>query len=288
MTNSVIAAAAMPQGQSVVEHILTNIPVSKIVVSPYQPRLVFDKQKLLELSQSIGEVGLIRPILVRTIPGGYELVGGERRWRAVTALNWETVPAVITEMSDTLAKVSAVSDNTGEPLTDYESALAYQKILANGEYSSQSALAAALGINKSTVSRCLQLVELPGSIHAILREHPELITSNYAKQFVEYSRENQNLVVRVINSAMLRSGMGQVATLKIIGQRLSACTRDSQATTPKVFKGIGTLKRTGNRLEFNCDKNVDLDVLFEHFSEFLETVDLTTLRANGVAKNVGQ
>ncbi|EKT4478410.1 ParB/RepB/Spo0J family partition protein [Pseudomonas putida] len=277
MTNSVTAAAPPPQGQGVAEHTLTDILVSKIAISPYQPRLVFDKQKLQELSESIREVGLLRPILVRTIQDGYELIGGERRWRAVTALKWETVPAIITEMSDALAKVCAVSDNTGEPLTDYESALAYHKILANGEYRSQSELAAALGINRSTVSRCLQLVELPEPIQAILRERPDLITSNYAKQFVEYSRENQNVVVRVINGAMLRSKIGQVGALKIIGQKLSACTRPPQATTPKVFKGIGTLKRSGSKFEFSCEKNVDLDVLIGQFSEFLEAVDLSAL-----------
>jgi ParB family chromosome partitioning protein len=288
MTNSVIAAALVSQGQGVAEHTLTNIPVSKISISPYQPRLVFDKQKLQELSESIREVGLISPILVRSIQGGYELVGGERRWRAVTALKWETVPAIIIEMSDALAKVCAISDNTGEPLTDYESALAYHKILADGEYRSQSKLAEVLGINKSTVSRCLQLVELPESIQAILRTRPDLITSNYAKQFVEYSRENQNVVVRVINSAMLRSKIGQVGALKIIGQKLSACTRSPQATTPKVFKGIGTLKRTGNKFEFSCEKNVDLDVLIGQFSKFLEAVDLSALSTKKVSSDAGE
>lgn len=288
MTNSVIAAAPVPQGQGVAEHTLTDIPVSKIAASPYQPRLVFDKEKLQELSDSIREVGLLRPILVRSVKGGYELVGGERRWRAVTALMWETVPAIITQMSDALAKVCAVSDNTGEPLTDYESALAYHKILANGEYRSQSKLAEVLGINKSTVSRCLQLVELPEPIQAILRARPDLITSNYARQFVEYSRENQNVVVRVINSAMLRSKIGQVGALKIIGQKLSACTRSPQATTPKVFQGIGTLKRTGNKFEFSCEKNVDLDVLIGQFSEFLEAVDLSALSTKKVSSDVGE
>lgn len=286
MTNSVTAAAPPPQGQGVAEHTLTDILVSKIAISPYQPRLVFDKQKLQELSESIREVGLLRPILVRTIQDGYELIGGERRWRAVTALKWETVPAIITEMSDALAKVCAVSDNTGEPLTDYESALAYHKILANGEYRSQSELAAALGINRSTVSRCLQLVELPEPIQAILRERPDLITSNYAKQFVEYSRENQNVVVRVINSGMLRSKIGQVGALKIIGQKLSACTRPPQASTPKVFKGIGTLKRSANKFEFSCEKNVDLDVLIGQFSEFLEAVDLSALSTKRASSDV--
>ncbi len=79
-----------------------NLRVQDIVPNQYQPRTVFQEDKIKELAQTIRTHGIIQPIVVRkNSEGSYELIAGERRWRAVQSLEWETVPAIIREMSDT-------------------------------------------------------------------------------------------------------------------------------------------------------------------------------------------
>src|SRR6185503_17986682 len=91
------------------------IPVSAIMPNPFQPRREFAEQELAELSASIRENGLLQPIVVRPAPGsggtGWELVAGERRWRAVTRLGWKEVPAVIREVDDRTLLVLALVEN---------------------------------------------------------------------------------------------------------------------------------------------------------------------------------
>ncbi|MDZ5605283.1 ParB/RepB/Spo0J family partition protein [Pseudomonas sp. RP23018S] len=264
------------------------IPVAMVVASPHQPRLVFNMHRLSELKESIGIQGLIKPIMVRLTAAGYELIGGERRWRAVVALGWETIPAMVREISDAQAMLLAMLDNIDEPLTDYENALAYARILRLGHERSQASLAASLGINKSIVSRCLLLVELPENIQAILREKPGLITANYAKKFIDYTKQDAFVVERVIRSAMTNKDpakcLGQVATLQLIGQRLSACTQVDSQIRPKRLTGFGTMKIKGQRLEIKCEAGIDPILLQEHFEKFLSQIDPSILRAEHSAK----
>lgn len=283
-----VQASAPIEGEWLPPNTIAEIPVSLVNVSPYQPRLVFNIARLGELKESIAKQGLINPILVRRTEAGYELVGGERRWRAVNALGWATIPAMVREISDAQAMLLAMLDNIDEPLTDYENAVGYARILRLGEEPSQASLAASLGINKSTVSRCLQLVELPENIQVILREHPGLITSNYAKKFVDYTKQDAFVVERVIRSAMVKKdpekSLGQVATLQLIGQRLSACTQAIPQSRPKQLAGLGTMKVKGQRLEIKCEAGIDPLRLQEHFEKFLSQIDPTVLRASQGAK----
>lgn len=281
-------ASAPLEGELLPPNTIADIPVAMVVASPYQPRLVFNKARLNELKESIGIQGLIKPIIVRPTEAGYELIGGERRWRAVVALGWETIPAMVRVISDAQAMLLAMLDNIDEPLTDYENAIGYARILRLGQERSQATLAASLGINKSTVSRCLLLVELPENIQSILQEHPGLITSNYAKRFVDYAKQDAFVVERVIRSAMINKDpdkcLGQVATLQLIGQRLSACTQVIPQSRPKLLTGLGTMKIKGQRLEIKCEAGIDPIRLQEHFEKFFSQIDPSILRAEHSAK----
>ena len=170
----------------------------------------------------------------------------------------------------------------------YENAIGYARILRLGQERSQASLAASLGISKSTVSRCLLLVELPENIQAILKEKPGLITSNYAKKFIDYTKQDPFLVERVIRSAMLgrdeAKRLGQVATLQLIGQRFSACTKVTPKDLPKQLTGFGTMKIKGQKLEIKCKVGIDPIRLQEQFEKFLSQIDLSILRADLSAK----
>ncbi|MFJ7315466.1 ParB/RepB/Spo0J family partition protein [Pseudomonas sp. NPDC098747] len=275
-------SAALLEGELIDgERILANVPVNQIVKSPYQPRLVFDEKAIEELATSIQTIGLGKPIIVRRLPDGkLELVGGERRWRAVRLNGDETIPAVIQNMTDGIAMILALTDNGGEDLTDYEHARSYHRILENGEEQSQRALARRLGVNVSIVSRCLTLMQLPESIRAVLDKSPGLITCNYAKRFVDHVEAQPGIVAKAVQ-AMDEAGVQQEAALRLIEKEIAALNKDP--TPPKnerrSIEGVGTIKVTGTRLEFKCEKGIDPQRLSQHFEEFLRTLDLSAVRS---------
>ncbi len=264
-----------------VDSILADVPIAQIVQSPYQPRLVFDEKAIEELATSIQTIGLGKPILVRRLPNGkLELVGGERRWRAVQLNGNETIKAVIQVMSDAVAMLLALTDNSQEDLTDYELARSYHRILEQGEEKSQRALARRLGVNVSIVSRCLTLMQLPESIRRVLDRKPGLITSNYAKRFADYAITQPAIVEKIIQ-VMDESSLQQEAALRVIEKEIAALSKTSK--TPKhecrEINGIGIIMIAGTRLEFKCEKGIDPLRLSQSLEEFLLTLDLNSLRS---------
>ncbi|AVB23476.1 chromosome partitioning protein ParB (plasmid) [Pseudomonas avellanae] len=259
---------------------LEDILVSGIVVSPYQPRMLFDSVAISRLVESIREIGLGKPILVRPLPNGqHELVGGERRWRAVTILGWDRIPAVVKPMSDDMAMLLALADNEHEELTDYELARSYDRYLQSGNDNSQSAIARRLGINRSIVSRCLDLMKLPSSIRQVLDQHPSLITANYAKKFVSFAEKDVHIVERQVLS-MVDKGTKQEQALRQIAMKIAACSNQGRpAYVPRAVAGIGTIKLSGQKLELKCDKGVNPTLLMLQFEEFLKNIDRTKLAA---------
>lgn len=259
---------------------LEEIQVAGVDVSPYQPRLVFDAVAISQLAESIREIGLGKPILVRPLPDGrYELVGGERRWRAVTILGWDTITAVVKPMSDDMAMLLALADNEHEQLTDYELARSYDRYLQNGNDKSQSAIARRLGINRSVVSRCMDLMKLPPAIRQLLDQHPGLITANYAKKFVELADQHPHIVERQVLS-MVDKGTKQEQALRQIALKISACSNQgAPAFVPRAVAGIGTIKLSGQKLELKCDKGVNPNLLMQQFEEFLKNIDRSKLAA---------
>lgn len=257
---------------------LQDLPVSSIVVSPYQPRIVFDSLAISQLAESISEIGLGKPILVRPLPDGkFELVGGERRWRAICDLGWDKIPAVVKLMSDDIAMLLALADNEHEQLTDYELARSYDRYLKGGSDKSQSAIARRLGINRSVVSRCLDLMKLSPTILSVLDEYPGLITANYAKKFVELSVDYLHIVERQV-LAMVEKGTKQEQALRAIGQKIAACSNQgAPAFVPIAVAGIGTFKINGQKLELKCEKGVSAKNLLEQFEQFLQTIDRSAL-----------
>jgi ParB family chromosome partitioning protein len=262
------------------DSILADVPVTQIVQSPYQPRLVFDEKAIEELATSIQTIGLGKPILVRRLPNGkFELVGGERRWRAVQLNGNETIKAVIQGMSDAVAMLLALTDNSQEDLTDYELARSYHRILENGEEQSQRALARRLGVNVSIISRCLTLMQLPESIRGVLDRKPGLITSNYAKRFVDYADTQPTIVEKTVRS-MDELRLQQEAALRVIEKEISRLNKPSEAqkNESRRVKGIGTIRVAGARLELKCEKGIDPQRLSQQFEEFLRSLDLTSVQ----------
>jgi ParB family transcriptional regulator, chromosome partitioning protein len=149
------------------------IPVSAIAPNPFQPRREFPEEELAELAQSIRESGLLQPVVVRPAPNHparYELVAGERRWRAVSRLGWADVPAIIRAVDDrTLLVLALVENIQRSALSALEEAAGYRQ-LAEEFGLTQQQIADAVGRDRSTVANAMRLLQLPASIRRYLEE----------------------------------------------------------------------------------------------------------------------
>ncbi|WP_416148058.1 nucleoid occlusion protein [Salipaludibacillus sp. HK11] len=144
------------------------IAIIDIVPNRYQPRTVFVDDKINELARTIQTHGIIQPIVVRERNEKFEIIAGERRWRAVTKLGWETIPAVIKDFDDTkTASVALIENLQREGLTAIEEAKAYSKLLELHGLTQES-LAQRLGKGQSTVANKLRLLHLPTSVQDAL------------------------------------------------------------------------------------------------------------------------
>ncbi|MEE5177129.1 ParB/RepB/Spo0J family partition protein [Pseudomonas alliivorans] len=274
--NQTIGSESEPNTRKTSIHILN---VDQIVKSPYQPRLVFNQAALDELGTSIQTIGLGQPILVRPLPSGiFELVGGERRWRASKLIGNETIEAIVKPMSDALAMLLALTDNDQEDLTDYEKARSYHRLLNNGEDSSMRALARRLGTNHSVISRLLQLIQLPEKIRTILDVNPALITANYAKDFKDLAAINEDFVIQIVEQ-MASSGLQQEAALRLIRREVNSGSKLAKGLTIKnAVEGIGTVRIVGDRVEVKCAKGIDASKLAVHFEAFLRSLDKAQIK----------
>ncbi|MBD1379855.1 nucleoid occlusion protein [Metabacillus arenae] len=160
------------------------IPVHEIIPNQYQPRTIFADEKIEELSQTIKTHGIIQPIVVRSMEGeaSYELIAGERRWRAVQKLGWETIPAIIKNYSDAeTASVALIENLQREELSAIEEAMAYAKLLELHRLT-QEALAQRLGKGQSTVANKLRLLKLPQEVQDALLQ--KKITERHARALI--------------------------------------------------------------------------------------------------------
>lgn len=155
------------------------IPIGDIDTSPYQPRTIFDDDRIDELCQTIKTHGVIQPIVVRLRNGRYEIIAGERRWRAVTKLGLETIPAIVREFNDSQAASIALIENLQrEGLTAIEEAVAYQKLIDLHQLTQES-LAQRLGKSQSTIANKIRLLGLSTPVKEALMERK--ITERHAR-----------------------------------------------------------------------------------------------------------
>ncbi len=147
------------------------IAVEEIHPSPGQPRTRFDDARLDELAASIKTQGIIQPLIVRTrVDGGYELIAGERRWRAAQRAGLHEVPAVVRDVAPTQAFEMALVENLQrEDLNPLEEAAGYQRLVEEFGYT-QEQLSERVGKDRSTVANALRLLRLPESVRDLLAE----------------------------------------------------------------------------------------------------------------------
>jgi ParB family chromosome partitioning protein len=149
---------------------LDEIPVAAIRPNPYQPREHFDEEELASLAESIREVGILQPVLVRETDDGYELIAGERRWRAARRVGLQTVPAMVRVADDAAMLQHAIVENVQrEELNPLEEAGAYQQLIEDFSLTHDE-VATRVGKSRVTITNTLRLLQLPPSIQRCLKD----------------------------------------------------------------------------------------------------------------------
>lgn len=148
---------------------LRELPISEIVANTYQPRSHFDEEALVSLSASIRSVGVLQPILVREVgEDSYELIAGERRWRAAKRAGLQTIPAIVRSAEDEGSLEQALVENLHrEDLGALEEAAAYQQLIEEFKLT-QDQVATRVGKSRSAVANTMRLLQLPTSIQRLL------------------------------------------------------------------------------------------------------------------------
>ncbi|KAA9131650.1 ParB/RepB/Spo0J family partition protein [Marinihelvus fidelis] len=147
---------------------LRELPLDRITPGPYQPRSIFDEDKLDELADSIEKQGVIQPIVVREVGAGFELIAGERRWRAAQRAGIDTIPAIVRRVPDEIAVAMALVENIQrENLNPLEEATALRRLVDEFQLTHAEA-AEAVGRSRSAVSNLLRLLELSADVRGLV------------------------------------------------------------------------------------------------------------------------
>ncbi|HSU16030.1 ParB/RepB/Spo0J family partition protein [Longimicrobium sp.] len=184
------------------------VPTSRIAPNPFQPRREFSAEQLAELEESIRKNGLLQPLVVRprtaTTPEGaeWELIAGERRWRAVRRLGWSQVPVVVRDIDDRAMLVLAIVENVQRAgLSALEEAAGYKQLIDEFGYT-QAEVADSVGRERSTVANLLRLLALPASVQRMVNEGDLSMGHARALLGLEDEREMADLARQAVDAGM--------------------------------------------------------------------------------------
>jgi ParB family transcriptional regulator, chromosome partitioning protein len=177
---SSLIPAAQPADVPGDEPILSELAVADVAPNPHQPRVHFDEESLSELAASIAQIGVLQPVLVRRVDDGYQLIAGERRWRAAKRAGLATIPAVVRSTADDLSSVeqALVENLHREDLTALEEAAAYLQLIEDFELTHDE-VARRVGKSRSAITNTLRLLGLPPEVQRLLADGQ--LTAGHAK-----------------------------------------------------------------------------------------------------------
>jgi ParB family chromosome partitioning protein len=181
---------------------ILQIPIEDIVPNRFQPRLAFDDSSLQELSDSIKEHGIIQPLVLRRVADKYEIIAGERRYRAAKMAGLTSVPAILSTMSDNeSAEVAIVENVQRKDLTAIEEAKSYKALLDKG-YISEEELAHRMGLSQSAISNKLRLLTLDESVQQAILDNK--ISERHGRSLLKIkdNNEQKKMLQRIINERL--------------------------------------------------------------------------------------
>jgi len=208
---------------SVDEMVATNVlPLSEIIPNKEQPRKTFDEGALHELADSITQHGVLQPLLVRPLPeGGYQLVAGERRWRASRLAGLKEVPVVVKDLSDVETMEIAIIENLQrEDLNPIEEAEGLQALIDRCGFT-QDEVATSVGKSRPAIANSLRLLKLPPEVRDMTREG--VISAGHARALLAFD-----------NEAMIYEAAKQIVQQKLTVRDVERLAKMKEKSAPVV------------------------------------------------------
>ncbi|MFI7423626.1 ParB/RepB/Spo0J family partition protein [Nonomuraea sp. NPDC049684] len=232
------------------------VALSAIVPNPRQPRDVFDDERLKELADSIREVGLLQPIVVRSVGGGqYELIMGERRWRACQQVGLDPVPAIVRNTQDTdLLRDALIENLQREQLNALEEAAAYQQLLDDFQATHEQ-LATKVGRSRSHITNTLRLLNLPPEVQS--RVAAGIISAGHARALLGLSsaEEQVELAKRIVAELLSVRAVEEIVAMGS-AKAAQKAPRERQAPKPTA----PGLTHLADRLSDHFETKVKVDL----------------------------
>jgi ParB family chromosome partitioning protein len=228
--------------QQVAPEVVTHLPPDAIEPNPVQPRRVFHQERLEELAQSIRANGVIQPLVVRQVDGKYQLVAGERRWRAAKLAKVESVPVVVQQIPDEhLLEVTLVENIQREDLNPIETAQAFQRMVQELQLNHEE-VAQRTGKDRTTITNLLRLLSLPADLQSLVGE--KRLSAGHARCLL--SLPGEELQREVAEKAVAQGW--SVRQTERITQRMVEGRKPKHVeevqTDPNVKAAIAELERT--------------------------------------------
>lgn len=251
---------------------IVEIPLSEIRSNPYQPRKTFHDETLKELSESIKEVGIVQPIIVKKSIKGYELVAGERRTKAARLAGLETIPAIIKDFNDQeMMEIALIENIQREDLNPIDEATAYENILKISGMT-QEELALKFGKSRSHVTNMLGLLNLPANTKRLVQDKKISMGHARALSKIDNNMKIDELATKVVvNSISVRDLEKIIAEEDLPKKNKIVRIADTRSIRNSIYERIlrekiGTKVKINNRkveIPFDSDKDLEriLDIL---------------------------
>ncbi len=225
--------AGVPTAGAVAKDQVRRVPIQRVHPSALQPRKLFTEESLQELADSIREQGILQPLVVRPHGNDFELIAGERRWRAAQKLSLTEVPILVREVDDATAlELMLVENLQREDLNPMDEAQGYDQLMAQFQLR-QEDVAAKVGKNRATVANALRLLKLPPQAQAYLRNGQ--ISNGHAKVILGLARPEEQILAA---ETVIRENLSVRATEELVTRWQSrGLSEDSSAPQPRATAG---------------------------------------------------
>jgi ParB family chromosome partitioning protein len=225
------------------------VPIEQVRPNPRQPRRLFDRSALEDLANSIREKGVLQPLLVRSAADGFEIVAGERRWRAAQAAMLDSVPVLVRDYTDTeVLEVAIIENIQREELTPVEEATAFRQLIDQFGHS-QEKVADTLGKSRSYVANALRLLSLPDDVIGMVSTGA--VSAGHARALVGYDKASKlarrivddGLTVRQVEALVRDEKQGKASTPRRYSGKRVAKDDDTMALESDLTAALGMTVR---------------------------------------------
>ena len=267
-------------GKKIQTEQLSNINIENIEPNPFQPRQEFDKKSLQKLGKSIKEEGMLQPIMVRRLgTDQYQLVSGERRWRAARLIDAQKIPALVRNYSDQqMMEIALVENLQREDLNPIEEAQAYQRMLEDFDLT-QKQVADKVGKSRSTVSNLIRLLNLASKIQVYVSR--ETLSVGHARALLSLKKEEKQVraAEHIIENDLSVRETEEYIRRKQMQSRTGTDSKKEKKENKldeKWYKATDKLSRQiGKKVKINQKRNKKvINIELEQYHELIELVDL--------------